>query len=75
MAEAALRDRLETIDGRGFARPDLVVLGGDLAYPAASNYLTSSDPAVLADIARSQELREARKPPEADARGGDAQSS
>ena len=49
--------------------------GIKFAYPAASNYLTSSDPAVLADIARSQELREVRKPPEADARGGDAQSS
>ncbi|MCD8233765.1 MAG: mechanosensitive ion channel family protein [Cloacibacillus porcorum] len=38
--------------------------GIKFAYPAVSNYLESSDPTVLAEIAKSQELRSAQKPPE-----------
>lgn len=38
--------------------------GIKFAYPAVSNYLESSDPAVLAEIAKSRELRSAQKPPE-----------
>ena len=34
--------------------------GIKFAYPAVSNYLESSRPAVLAEIAKSQELRSAR---------------
>ena len=38
--------------------------GIKFAYPAVINYLESSDPAVLAEIAKSRELRSAQKPPE-----------
>jgi hypothetical protein len=38
VAAAASAARLCTTDGAVFARPDLVVLGGDLSYPAASSH-------------------------------------
>lgn len=38
VADAATADALLVGDGRRFARPPFVVLGGDLAYPAASHF-------------------------------------
>ena len=38
--------------------------GIKFAYPAVSNYLASSDPAVLAEITKAQELRSTQRPPE-----------